>query len=58
LVRIGEDFRPEPDVAVIDSDYLPDQRFVERAYLLAEVVSRSCSGLRHPIRPRNDDFTA
>jgi len=41
LGRIGEQFRPEPDVAVIDSDYLPDQRFVERAYLLAEVVSRT-----------------
>jgi Uma2 family endonuclease len=41
LGRIGEDFRPEPDVAVIDSDYLPDQRFVERAYLLAEVVSHT-----------------
>jgi Uma2 family endonuclease len=33
------EFRPEPDVAVIDADYEADQRFVERAYLLAEVVS-------------------
>jgi Uma2 family endonuclease len=41
LGRIGEDFRPEPDVAVIDAAYEPDQRFVERAYLLAEVVSRT-----------------
>jgi Uma2 family endonuclease len=41
LGRIGEDFRPEPDVAVIDADYAPGQRFVERAYLLAEVASRT-----------------
>jgi Uma2 family endonuclease len=33
------DYRPEPDVGVIDADYAPDQRFVEKAYLLAEVVS-------------------
>lgn len=33
------EFRPEPDVAIIDADYEPDQRFVERAYLLAEIVS-------------------
>ena len=39
LGLIGDDYRPEPDVAVIDADYEPDQRFVERAYLLAEVVS-------------------
>jgi Uma2 family endonuclease len=40
-IESSEDFRPEPDVAVIDADYEPDQRFVERAYLLAEVVSRT-----------------
>jgi len=34
-------FRPEPDVGVIDADYAAGQRFVERAYLLAEVVSVS-----------------
>jgi Uma2 family endonuclease len=33
------DYRPEPDVAVIEADYEADQRFVDRAYLLAEVVS-------------------
>lgn len=33
------DFRPEPDVGVIDADYQANQRFVDRAYLLAEVVS-------------------
>jgi Uma2 family endonuclease len=41
LGRVGDDFRPEPDVAVIDADYAPGQRFVERAYLLAEVLSSS-----------------
>jgi Uma2 family endonuclease len=33
------DYKPEPDVGVIDADYQSGQRFVERAYLLAEVVS-------------------
>jgi Uma2 family endonuclease len=33
------DYRPEPDVGVIDADYAPDQHYVEKAYLLAEVVS-------------------
>lgn len=32
-------YRPEPDLAVMDSDYEPDQRFLTRAYLLAEIVS-------------------
>ncbi|UWU94814.1 Uma2 family endonuclease [Bradyrhizobium sp. CB1015] len=40
-------FRPEPDVAVIDADYEPGQRFVDRAYLLAEIVS-STDGTRVP----------
>ncbi|MDC7784581.1 Uma2 family endonuclease [Rhodoplanes sp. TEM] len=35
------DFRPEPDVGVIDADYAAGQRFVERAFLLAEIVSDS-----------------
>ncbi|MFL9824607.1 Uma2 family endonuclease [Rhodoplanes sp. SY1] len=35
------DFRPEPDVGVIDADYAAGQRFVARAYLLAEIVSES-----------------
>ena len=39
LAPIGEDYRPEPDVMVIDADYEPRQRFVERAYLVAEIVS-------------------
>jgi Uma2 family endonuclease len=33
------DYRPEPDVAVIEAQYEADQRFVDRAYLFAEVVS-------------------
>jgi hypothetical protein len=42
--RLGIDFgasdcKPEPDVGVMDVDYAPDQRFIERAYLLAEVTS-------------------
>jgi Uma2 family endonuclease len=33
------DYKPEPDVAVIDADYQAKQRFVDRVYLAAEVVS-------------------
>jgi Uma2 family endonuclease len=41
-IELGEgEYKPEPDVAVIDADYDPGQRFVDRAYLLAEVVSAS-----------------
>src|SRR5688500_7203844 len=29
-----DEYRPEPDVMVLDSDYAPEQRYVERAYLL------------------------
>lgn len=36
-----DDYRPEPDVMVLDADYPPEQRYVERAYLLAEIVSSS-----------------
>jgi Uma2 family endonuclease len=32
-------YRPEPDVAVIDDDPVAGRRFVDRAHLLAEVVS-------------------
>lgn len=32
-------YRPEPDVAVIDYDPVAGRRFVDRAYLLAEIVS-------------------
>jgi Uma2 family endonuclease len=41
------DYRPEPDVGVIDSDFQAGQRFVDRAYLLAEVVSET-DELRDP----------
>jgi Uma2 family endonuclease len=33
------DYKPEPDVVVIDANYAAGQRFVEKAYLLAEVSS-------------------
>lgn len=32
-------YRPEPDVAVIDAEFPLDQRYIDRAYLLAEIVS-------------------
>ena len=39
-IELGSgDYRPEPDVGVIDADYEAGQRFVGRAYLLAEIVS-------------------
>ncbi len=43
-IEIGQPddlYWPEPDVAVIDADFAPGQRFVDRAYLLAEIVSAS-----------------
>jgi Uma2 family endonuclease len=41
-IELGSgDYRPEPDIGVIDADYGENQRFVERAYLLAEIVSGS-----------------
>ena len=47
-IELGSgEFRPEPDVAVIDADYEPGQRFVDRAYLLAEIIS-STDGTRCP----------
>jgi Uma2 family endonuclease len=33
------DYKPEPDVAVIDVAYEAKQRFIDRVYLMAEVVS-------------------
>ncbi len=32
-------YRPEPDLVVTDLDLPPDQRYLDRAYLLAEIVS-------------------
>ncbi|MGP9814668.1 Uma2 family endonuclease [Rhodopseudomonas sp. NSM] len=41
-IELGSgDYRPEPDVVVIDADFAAGQRFVTRAYLLAEIVSES-----------------
>ena len=39
LEKFGDDYRPEPDVIVLDADFESRQRFVERAYLVAEIVS-------------------
>jgi Uma2 family endonuclease len=39
LAPIGEDYRPEPDVMVMDADYEPRQRFVDSAYVVVEIVS-------------------
>jgi Uma2 family endonuclease len=36
---LGEHYRPEPDVVVMDAQYHRGQRFIDRAYVLAEVVS-------------------
>jgi Uma2 family endonuclease len=33
------DYKPEPDVAIIDAEFESGRRFVEKAYLLAEIVS-------------------
>jgi Uma2 family endonuclease len=33
------DYKPAPDVGVIDADFGAGQRFVEKAYLLAEIIS-------------------
>jgi Uma2 family endonuclease len=47
-IELGSgEFRPEPDVAIIDAEYEPEQRFVDRAYLLAEIVSAT-DGTRVP----------
>lgn len=35
------DYRPEPDLAVLDVGWAPDQRFITQAYLLAEIASSS-----------------
>jgi Uma2 family endonuclease len=36
---LGEQYRPEPDVVVMDAQYHRGQRFIDHAYVLAEVVS-------------------
>jgi len=47
LLAAAGDYRPEPDVGVIDADFHAGQRFVDRVYLLAEVVS-DADELRDP----------
>jgi Uma2 family endonuclease len=39
LARLGDRYRPEPDVVGLDAKYDPGQRFIDRAHLLAEIVS-------------------
>jgi Uma2 family endonuclease len=34
-----ENYQPEPDVVIIDADFAPGQRYSERFYLAAEVIS-------------------
>jgi Uma2 family endonuclease len=35
----SDSYKPEPDVGVIDADFAAGQRFIDQAYLLAEIVS-------------------
>jgi hypothetical protein len=39
MAWIGEEYRPEPDVLVMDADYELRQRYVERAYVFAGIIS-------------------
>jgi Uma2 family endonuclease len=52
VAPIGEDYRPEPDVMVVDADFEARQRFVDRAYVIAEIVSDTdtepVAGTREP----------
>lgn len=41
FVLDGRVYEPEPDVAVIDAEFELEQRYFDRAYLLAEIVSSS-----------------
>jgi Putative restriction endonuclease len=41
LEHLDGDTLPEADVAVIDADFTPTQRFASRAYVLAQVVSET-----------------
>jgi len=56
-------YKPEPDVYVIDADFVAGQRFADGAYLLAEVVSRTddvrVPGTRRPwIEAKRDIYLA
>jgi Uma2 family endonuclease len=49
-----DDYKPEPDVGVIDADYRAEQRYVDRIYLAAEVVSRrTATLLPRPVQKRS-----
>jgi Uma2 family endonuclease len=48
-------YDPEPDVAVIREDENPDPRYVERFYLVAEVLSESDKGI---IESKRDIYRA
>src|SRR6266446_5562122 len=39
--EFGEDYLPQPDVMALDAGYEARQRFVERAYVVAEIVSET-----------------
>ena len=41
LGRIVEGYDPQPDVAIIDADEGSDERYADRFYLVAEIVSSS-----------------
>jgi Uma2 family endonuclease len=41
LAPVSKDYDPEPDVVVIDADEDTDERYAERFYLVAEIVSAS-----------------
>jgi len=41
LASVAPDYDPEPDVVVVDSDVSGDERYADRFFLAAEVVSKS-----------------
>ena len=41
LAPMSKDYDPEPDVVVIDADDATDERYADRFYLVAEIVSAS-----------------
>lgn len=41
LAPVAPDYDPEPDVVVVDADAPGDERYADRFYLAAEVVSKS-----------------
>ncbi|HEX8662402.1 MAG TPA: Uma2 family endonuclease [Beijerinckiaceae bacterium] len=43
LTPAMDNYQPEPDVVVMDAEFEPEQRYVQRFYLAAEVISASDS---------------